>query len=127
MHTSLFHRIFVNCHTMSKKLSKQARTRKHSSRMRTARFCSSGGYTLHPWMPDSPMPYSPDTLPLSLDTLPLMPQIPPPRKGPDTRDNPPPEQTDACKNITFPQLMLRVVKIINIPFVVFDWSRTLTF
>ena len=52
-------------------------TRKHSSRMRTARFCSSGGYTLPPtWipylLPPDTLPH--DTLPPDipcLDTLPL--------------------------------------------------------
>ena len=69
-------------------------TRKHSSRMRTVRFCSYSGYGIRgrvgytPWIPyPHPIPYRPwiayplDTLPVwipypmpyPLDSLPLMP------------------------------------------------------
>ena len=80
--------------------------------------------TPHPW--DTYPPYlryqSPwDTYPLDnypSDTYPtgrdLGPDIPTPWKGPGTRDTYPPcEQTQACENITSPQLLLPTVKMIR--------------
>ena len=104
--------------------------RKHSSRMRTARFCSSGrvgypgqGYTLPPayppwipypgyptpWIPYPKIPYPPDTPPLWIP-------YPSPERTWDQEGTwhqrcPPPVNrlTDACDNITFPQLLSRAV------------------
>ena len=79
-------------------------TRKHSSRMRTSRFCSSAG---------TPNTLPPDTKPPRYPALPEGTwdhRYPTPQKEPGTSDTLPPcEQTHACENVTFLQLRWRAV------------------
>ena len=77
---------------------KKKNIRKHSSKMRTARFYN---YTTTPGYPTPNPP--PHTLQSRYPTL---------EATCDQRYPTPPhphEQTDACENITFPQLLLRAV------------------
>ena len=86
------------------------KTRKYSSRMRTARFCSSGvgsRYTLTPKKPYLQILYPLDTLHPRYPT-------PPERTWDQISPTSVNKLTDTCENITFPQLLLRAVISINL-------------
>ena len=91
---------------------KSLTTRKHSSRMRTARFMVLRGRVSGGWVyPTSPGPYP--RPPKNMGT-----EIPYPQKGHGTRDqrysSPQDRMTHTCENITFPQLRGRTANSISL-------------